>query len=201
MPCIRRIGNTGLSFLTKLASGYWHIFDPTNGYTAIHAFVLSFLRPSNIDRRYFFETSMLIELGVARAVVKDVYIPAKYADQASSLSEIHSLLIFPWKLAQGFFRRIAVQYFVRDFTTVSMLLSVGLPSVAFGLAFGVYHWVSSAANGIPTNTGTVMISVLPVILGVQFILQALALDIQNAPSTPLQLSAALPSYRDMPKDQ
>lgn len=186
MPWTRRIGNTGLSFLTKLASGYWNIFDPTNGFTAIHVDALRNLRNENINRRYFFESSMLIELGLIRATVKDIYIPATYNGEASSLSEIDALVEFPWKLLQGFIRRIKLLYFIQDFNATSLLLTTGIPAILFGLVFGTYQWIKSAYYGVPTNTGTVMLAVLPVILGVQFIIQALALDIQNIPSEPLQ---------------
>jgi glycosyltransferase involved in cell wall biosynthesis len=87
MPVVRRIGNAGLSFLTKLASGYWNIFDPTNGYTAIETSILPLMDFAHIQRRYFFESSMLVELGLIRAVIKDVQIPARYTDAPSSLSE------------------------------------------------------------------------------------------------------------------
>lgn len=186
MPLIRRIGNIGLSFLAKLASGYWSIFDPTNGYTAIHAAALRYLDLDRIDRRFFFESSMLIELGMIRAIVRDVYIPALYNGENSSLSEAHSLVSFPGKLLAGFLRRIMIQYFVRDFTAISLLIVAAVPSIAFGLVFGFANWAHSAHTNVPTNTGTVMIAILPLILGVQFLLQALTLDVQDSPKMPLQ---------------
>src|SRR5437667_7377058 len=92
MPVLRRIGNAGLSFLTKAASGYWNVFDPTNGYTAIHASVVGLLDRERIDRRYFFESSMFLELSLHRAVVCDVYIPARYGNETRSLYDSHSLV-------------------------------------------------------------------------------------------------------------
>jgi len=181
MPAKRRFGNMGLSFLTKLASGYWNIFDPTNGYTAISAAVIPLLDLARIDRRFFFETSLLLELGRLRAVVQDVSIPARYQDEQSSLSEWKTLVEFPPKLVRGFFRRIATQYFLRDFTAVSLFLVAGLAGVVFGLAWGVVKWVQGSLAGVPATTGTVMIAVLPLILGMQLLLQAAVLDIQNVP--------------------
>ena len=101
MPLLRRLGNLGLSFLTKLASGYWNIFDPTNGYTAIHAALIPLLNKEDIGRRYFFESSMLLELSLLRAVVRDVYIPARYGDETSHLSILKTLRQFPPALAEG----------------------------------------------------------------------------------------------------
>lgn len=182
MPIGRQIGNIGLSFLTKLASGYWNIFDPTNGYTAIHASVAAMIDTTYIDRRYFFETSMFLELGLLGAVVKDVYIPARYGNETSNLSEWHALLYFPRRLLSGFARRIWVQYFLRDFSLVSFYLLSGSALLFFGGTFGAYHWWRSYQLQVATQTGTIMLAVLPVILGVQLLLQAVALDVQMVPN-------------------
>lgn len=181
MPAHRRFGNMGLSFLTKLASGYWNIFDPSNGYTAISGGLIRMLDPARIDRRFFFETSLLLELGRLRAVVQDVSIPARYQEEISSLSEWKTLVEFPPKLVRGFFRRVAYQYFLRDFTAVSLFLVTGLAGVLFGLVWGIVKWVQGSLAGMPATTGTVMIAVLPLILGMQLLLQAAVLDIQNVP--------------------
>ena len=185
MPLARRLGNFGLSFLSKIASGYWNIFDPSNGYTAIHRDALTFILNGHVDRRFFFETSVLIELGISRAVVQDVYIPAKYDDEKSHLSELDSLLRFPIKLISGAIRRIGIQYVIRDFSAITLFLLIGLPILLFGTVFGAYHWVLSIMSNKVASTGTVMVSVLPFILGVQFLLQAFVLDIQNTPVEPI----------------
>lgn len=189
MPLLRRVGNLGLSFLTKASSGYWDVFDPTNGYTAIHRRALEVLDWQNIDRRWFFETSMLIELNLVRAVVRDVQIPARYADERSSLSAASALVRFPRKLLAALFRRIWLQYFVREFSPVSLFLVAGLPLAVFGFLWGVVHWVRSARTGIAASTGTVMVAVVPLILGFQLLLQGVSLDIQNTPKLPLSRSA------------
>jgi len=181
MPMLRRLGNIGLSFMTKLASGYWSVFDPTNGYVAIDSAVANLLEQKRLHHRFLFEASILLELGLQRAVVRDVYIPARYGDKVSSLSERNALLEFPPMLLRGFIRRILIQYFVRDFNAVSLFLIAGIVASIFGLAWGLYHWAISAAQGVPASTGTVMIAVIPLILGLQLLLQAVVMDIQNAP--------------------
>src|SRR5690606_32001950 len=72
MPRIRLIGNAVLSFMTKFSSGYWNLFDPTNGFTALHADVARYLPLSKISKRYFFESDMLFRLNTLRAVVHDI---------------------------------------------------------------------------------------------------------------------------------
>ena len=181
MPLLRRIGNVGLSFLTKLASGYWSLFDPTNGYTAIHASLIPLLDEQGIARRYFFESSMLLELSLLRAVVRDVHIPARYGAETSHLSEIESLCRFPTALLKGFRRRLWTQYFVRDFSIASLYLVAALVLIATGTSFGAVHWYFSLRYGTAATTGTVMLAALPVILGFQFLLQGVGLDIQDQP--------------------
>jgi glycosyltransferase involved in cell wall biosynthesis len=191
MPLIRRVGNIGLSFLTKLASGYWNIFDPTNGYTAIHALLIPMLDETAIDRRYFFESSMFLELGLLRAVVRDVYIPAHYGDEKSSLSEHRALFTFPLRLLKGLLRRLWIQYFLRDFGIMAVHLISGSVLTLFGLIFGGYHWIGNAQLEVVTPIGTVMLAAMPVILGVQFLLQAVVLDVQNVPIRSLHRQSEL----------
>jgi len=182
MPFVRRVGNLGLSFLTKLASGYWNVFDPTNGFTALDTTVLSSINPENIDRRYYFETSLLVELGLRRSVVQDVYIPACYGEEKSSLSTLHSFVNFPWKLTISLLRRLLYVYFVRDFSMVSLFLISGSAAIVFGTAWGLWHWVDGINKNLEASTGTVMIAVLPLIIGIQLLLQAVVMDIQNVPT-------------------
>ena len=191
MPLIRRIGNAGLSFLTKAASGYWDIFDPTNGYTAIHASIIPLLNTEKLHKRYFFESSMLIELGMLHAVIRDIYIPARYQDEVSSLSESMALLEFPPRLFIGFLRRLITQYFIRDFNVFSILFLFGLILSIFGTVFGGYHWYLSAKTGSIASTGTVMLAVLPFMLGSQLLIQAMIVDVQNIPNEPLQANIRL----------
>ncbi|MEA4812724.1 MAG: glycosyltransferase family 2 protein [Anaerolineaceae bacterium] len=181
MPIARRIGNLGLSFLTKAASGYWNIFDPTNGYTAIDKQTLEKLDFSNLEDRFFFESSMLMELYRNQAVVKDIAIPARYNGENSSLSTFRSFFEFSPKLVKGFIQRINLQYFTLDFTAVSLFLLFGTLLSTFGLIWGIWHWIVSIQTKVAATTGTVMLAVVPLILGFQFLLQAFVLDIGNVP--------------------
>lgn len=185
MPWLRRLGNFGLSLLTKLATGYWQIFDPTNGYTAIHRELIPLILNGRISPRFFFESSLLIELALNRAVVRDVYIPARYPSVRSHLSEFRALISFPPRLLLGFLRRVWVQYVVRDFGVISLLGTSGLLMLFSGLIFGAYHWHQSALAGRVTPAGTVMIAALLVILGAQALFQALLLDVLNVPKDPI----------------
>lgn len=181
MPKIRLFGNSGLSFLVKAASGYWNLMDPTNGYTAINKHALSELDLDNLAKRYFFESDMLINLNIENAVIVDVEIPAKYGDEKSSLSITKTLVGFPPKLFKGLCKRIFLKYFIYDFNMLSLYLVVGLPMLLFGIIFGSIKWIEAMISNIETSTGTVMLAVLPIILGTQFILQAIQIDMNNIP--------------------
>jgi glycosyltransferase involved in cell wall biosynthesis len=188
MPPVRRLGNLGLSFHTKLASGYWNIFDPTNGYTAITAEVFQRLNPAQIHHRYFFESSMLIELNLQRAVVADVSLPARYLNETSSLSISKTLFEFPPLLFKGLTRRIWLEYFVMDFSLGSLYLVLGNLLMAWGVLFGGIKWIQSVQSGIPATTGTVMLAAMPVILGFQLLLSVVTYDMQNVPRVPVSSS-------------
>lgn len=185
MPVVRRLGNLGLSFMTKLASGYWNIFDPTNGYTAIACEAFRRLNLAQIHPRYFFESSMLIELNLQRAVVVDVSLPARYLREISSLSISKTLFEFPPLLFRGLARRVWLEYFVMDFSLGSLYMILGTLMTLWGLIFGVIKWIQSAQSGIPATTGTVMLAAMPFILGFQLLLSAVAHDMQNVPRAPL----------------
>lgn len=181
MPKVRLFGNSGLSFLVKAASGYWNLMDPTNGYTAINKHALEELDLNNLAKRYFFESDMLINLNIENAVVYDVEIPAKYGDEKSSLSITKTFFGFPPKLFKGFIKRVFLKYFIYDFNMASLYSILGVPMLLFGLVFGLVNWLDSITTGVEATTGTVMLSVLPIILGVQFILQAIQIDMYNIP--------------------
>jgi glycosyltransferase involved in cell wall biosynthesis len=181
MPPLRRLGNLALSFLTKLASGYWNIFDPTNGYTAVRADVLRGLRFENIADRYFFEISMLVELNLANACVKDVPMPSRYADENSSLKIGRILTSFPAKLVAATGSRIRDKYFLYDFSAVSLFLVASAPLMTIGTVLGVKYWHHSIVSGVPTTAGQVMLAVLPLLIGFQLLLQAFVIDIGSVP--------------------
>lgn len=181
MPLIRRVGNLGLSFLTKAATGYWNIFDPTNGYFAIRTELLKQLPLDKIDKSYYFETSMLSRLYLLGAVVQDVTIPARYRNEISSLSIRRVLFEFPYKLVNTFFRRMILRYFIFDFSMMSIYLLTGIPLLLFGLIFGTIKWIQYAKIGIPAPTGTVILPTLAVILAIQILLSAIEIDLHATP--------------------
>lgn len=185
MPKVRLIGNAVLSFMTKLSSGYWDLFDPTNGYTAIHADVAKHLPFSKISHRYFFETDMLFRLNTLRAVVVDVPMDAKYGNEESNLKISKIVGEFLLKHVRNFLKRIFYNYYLRDLSLASIELPLGLLMLLFGIGYGGYNWIESAQEGISTPAGTVMVAAMPILMGLQLILSFLAYDISSVPDRPL----------------
>ena len=185
MPPIRLFGNALLSFMTKLSSGYWSIFDPTNGYTAIDARVAAHLPMHKISNRFFFESDMLFRLNILRAVVVDIPMNAVYGTEKSNLRISNILLEYSHKHVRNFFKRLFYNYFLRDMTVASLELIVGAAMLTFGVVFGSINWFTAAAIHKPAPLGTIMLAALPVLLGIQFLLAFLGFDIANAPRRPI----------------
>lgn len=188
MPKVRLFGNAVLSLMCKLSSGYWNLFDPTNGYTAIHADVARHLPFQKISRRYFFETDILFRLNTLRAVVVDVPMDAKYGDEVSNLKISKIIGEFLAKHVRNFLKRIFYNYYLRDMSLASIELPVGLVLLGFGSIYGGYHWLHSAQVGVPTPAGTVMLSALPVLAGIQLLLGFIGYDVSSVPVRPVHRS-------------
>nr|WP_233398655.1 glycosyltransferase family 2 protein [Luteimonas sp. MC1828] len=185
MPPLRIFGNAVLSFMAKLSTGYWDLFDPTNGYTAIHADVARRLPFDRISKRYFFETDLLFRLNTLRAVAVDVPMDAHYGDEVSNLRISRILGEFLAKHVRNFGKRIFYNYFLRDLSLASLELVAGIVLVTGGAVFGAHAWLQSMQSGVSTPAGTVMLSALPIILGLQFVLAFLGYDIASVPRRPL----------------
>jgi dolichol-phosphate mannosyltransferase len=190
MPPLRLFGNTMLSFMTKLSSGYWSLFDPTNGFTCISPKALAYLPLDYIADRYFFESDMLFRLNILRAVVKDMPMSATYADEESNMNIGSEIPIFMAKNTSNFFKRILYNYFIRDFSYASLELVVGTILILFGSIYGGINWIGHTRADSFASAGTVMISGLPIILGLQMFLGFLQNDISNQPTEAFQRKIA-----------
>ncbi len=183
MPSIRVFGNAALSFAAKMSTGYWNIFDPTNGYTAIESQVARMVIEKRVSRRFFFETDLLYHLGTLRAVVRDVPMPARYGGEVSNLRIGAIVGPFALKHVTNFLQRMLGQYFVRDFSAASLELVFGVIFVAFGVGYGLHYM--STPHTTAASAGVVMAAALPVILGAQLLMQALNFDVLSVPSRPI----------------
>ena len=180
MPRHRILGNIVLTLLTKLASGYWSIFDAQNGYWAVTTDSLRRLDLSRIARRYDLENSMLISMNIINARVADVAIPAVYGKEQSAIRLWRDVPRILGTLFTGFWRRIFLKYVLYNFHPIALFFFAGLALVLWGVGAGA--WAVAYSIGPETaSSGTVMLSVLPFLLGFQLLLAALVLDIINEP--------------------
>ncbi len=181
MPVIRMVGNAGLSFFSKLSTGYWNLFDPTNGFIAIQADIANRLPWEKIDRRYFFESDLLFRLYTLRAVVVDVPMKSHYANEQSNLSIFRAAVQFPFYHFRNFLKRIFYCYFLREFNIASLNLVLSIGLIGFGVSFGLINWIRGYELNQLASAGTVMFAALPLILGWQALLAFFAFDVGNIP--------------------
>lgn len=185
MPRARLFGNAVLSFMAKASTGYWEVFDPTNGYTAIHARVAAHLPVQKIAKRYFFETDMLFRLNTMTAVIAEIPMEAVYGEEKSNL-RIHRVLPeFFGRHVINFGKRIFYGYYLRGFSFASVELLLAVILLCFGVGFGAYHWWKASVTGLPTSIGTALLAGLTTLLGVQFGLGFLSYDMRTRPDRPI----------------
>jgi glycosyltransferase involved in cell wall biosynthesis len=185
MPKLRIFGNLILSFFAKFSTGYWRIFDPNNGFTAVTSSALRQLDLEKIDNRYFFESDMLFRLNLARAVVIDVPMEAKYGSEISNLSVKRAASEFPMKHTRNFFKRVAYTYYLRDFTLASLELPIGLGLTSFGVTSGLFNFIQSQNLNQETAPGTLILVSMSILVGIQLILGFFAYDMDSSPSNPI----------------
>jgi glycosyltransferase involved in cell wall biosynthesis len=180
MPTHRVFGNVVLSVMTKFSSGYYHLFDPQNGYTALHRDALARLDLDAIATNYSFENSLLIHLNVLRVRARDVPIPAVYGDEVSGMRLRRVIPMLLRTLFVGFWVRIWRKYVFPSFGPFALLFFSGLALTFIGLTAAVVITVL-AFNDVTASPATVMISIAPLLAGIQLLVSALNIDIAESP--------------------
>jgi glycosyltransferase involved in cell wall biosynthesis len=181
MPRTRIFGNLILSFYSKLSSGYWNVLDPNNGYIAINSVAARNLPLDKISNRYFFESDMLFRLNLLRAKIVDMPMKSKYGSEKSNLKIIPTIFEFSFKHFQNFVKRIVYTYFIRDLNLASLQLLFGLSLSTFGMTIGARGWWNAYTIGENTNTGTLILTAMSILSGLQLILGFFSYDISNVP--------------------
>ncbi|OLE22536.1 MAG: hypothetical protein AUG49_18645 [Catenulispora sp. 13_1_20CM_3_70_7] len=180
MPKYRVFGSVALSFMTKLASGYWHLFDPQNGYTATSRSALLRIDLDEVSLGYQFENDMLIRLNIADVWARDVPVPAVYGDEVSGMRMRTVVPAIGGLLFRGFWRRILLKYVLYSFSPVALFLFSGLALFLLGAGFGTWVFYEAMSNQVP-SAATVMAATAPLLTGIHFMVNAMMLDIQESP--------------------
>jgi glycosyltransferase involved in cell wall biosynthesis len=179
MPRHRYLGGAVLSFLTKIASGYWHVADSQSGFTAISRDALAALDLGRVYPRYGFPNDMLVHLNVINARVRDV--PSRPVYGVGEQSGIKLRKVVPrisWLLVKAFFWRLREKYVIRDFHPLVLFYTLGMLMTALGGALGIWL-VVARAFGNDLTVGSVVLAALLLISGSQFTLFAMWFDMES----------------------
>ncbi len=183
MPKYRVAGNFVLTFMTKVASGYWNVFDPQNGYTCIRTEVLDQLDLDHLTKGYNFENDMLVHLNVISAAVKDVPCKIRYDGHRSRIKPMRFLARSIGFLLQRFLYRVYKKYVLYDFGPYPLLFFPGAALFLMGLAFGVdiLYLRYLAPVRFTASTGTLLLAVVGFVVGLQLLLTAFIFDSFQVP--------------------
>ena len=180
IPKIRYLGNSFLSLLTKVASGYWSIADSQCGYTVINKKALKVINWDEMHKRYGQPNDLLVRLNIYNFRVVDV--PVKPVYNIGEKSGIVPILIIPkmlWLLVKLFCYRMVQKYLIRDFHPLLLFYMIGLPQLfIFSPILLTRLLVLWIINGRipPINSLALMFMIIS---GLQFVMFAMWFDMQG----------------------
>jgi glycosyltransferase involved in cell wall biosynthesis len=176
IPRVRYLGNSMISLLTKIASGYWHVADTQSGYTAIGLDALATIDWDHMYKRYGQPNDLLVRLNVYNFRVRDVPVrPIYNIGEESGIRPIRLIPRLSWLLYRLFVFRMVQKYVIRDFHPLLFFYAVGSILFPIGLVFGTYLIVLRLISG-PVAGTSAMFAAFMVITGVQFLLFAMWFD-------------------------
>jgi len=126
IPKVRYFGNAFLSFLTKVASGYWHIADSQSGYMVINRKVLHTIDWDKMYKRYGQPNDLLVRLNVYNFRITDVPVQPVYnIGEKSGLKISKVVFSISWLLTKMFLCRMKEKYIIRDFHPLILFYILG----------------------------------------------------------------------------
>ncbi|MBT6716539.1 MAG: glycosyltransferase family 2 protein [Nitrospina sp.] len=179
IPRHRYIGNSILSLLTKIASGYWHIADTQCGYTAISKKAMQAVDLDNVYPRYGMPNDLLVKLNVADCTVRDVPVrPVYNIGEVSGIRISRVVITISRLLLHCFFSRLVDKYVIRDFHPLVFFYTLGLIAFPAGFITGIYLFLYRIFTG-PVSTTSALFAAFLIISGLQFLLFAMWFDMEN----------------------
>lgn len=173
----RSFGNSILTFLTKIASGYWQLMDPQNGYTAISKTVLKRITLDPIYPRYGYCNDLLVKLNIFGARVMDIAMPARYGKEKSRIKYSKYIPKVSYLLLKNFFWRLKMKHVILSFHPLVLFYIFGIILTPIGFFGGLYSlYYKFVSGGSLFVRGT--LSLLVFILGIQFLFFAMCFDMQ-----------------------
>lgn len=177
MSTWRFFGNSILTLLTKIGSGYWQMMDPQNGYTAISRRVLEQINADSIYPYYGYLNNILAKLNVYGYRVMDVVMPARYGSEKSSIKYGRYIVKVSLLLLRNFFWRLEMKYVVFSFHPLVLFYMLGIILTPIGIFGGLFTLYYNYVIGESLFVRGVL-SLLVFIIGVQFLLFAMLFDMQ-----------------------
>ena len=181
MPKVRLYGNIFLSFLTKISTGYWELFDPTNGFVAFKKELIRQIPLHKLDNRFFFETDLLFRVGLTETYIVEIPIEAVYEDEKSNLNSFGEIPNFSLKHINLIFKRILYSYFLYDFNPGSFFLLISLISGFSSISIASYYFIYSSINKITTPMGIQTLFLAIFLISLQFFINFIHYDISQKP--------------------
>lgn len=179
IPKQRFIGNSILSILTKLASGYWHVSDTQTGYTAISLKALNAIKIYDIYPRYGMPNDMLVKLNIAFCTLREVEIKPVYnVGEKSKMKVAKIIRPILWLLLKSFYKRLWQKYFFRDFHPLFLLYHFAFFLLIASIPYGI-KLLMLTFSGRDANPVTVIVFALLFITGFQSLFFAMWMDIQD----------------------
>ena len=164
-PFLRKLGNVGLSFLTKLSTGFWHIDDPVNGMLVFHSFSFYLMEETKAFKaRFLFETSVLDAASRIGACVSDFPNEITYGEEHSSLSISGEILPLTRHHLAASTGRIFSEYFYPKFDLAAFGV-LGTSLLPLGMGRGLFDLYIGKASGSPTEPGEIAIVMMMIFLG------------------------------------
>ena len=181
MPKLRLIGNIFLSFITKLSTGYWELFDPTNGFIALNSKILNRIQYTKTDNRYFFETDLLFRCGLYDVLVSEIEIPTVYKNEKSGLNPLLEIFRYSFSHVVIFIKRILYQYFLIDFNPGSLSILFGTLGIIYTFFSGLRSIIYYKNLNIETPLGIKILFLTTAIISMQLIISFIYYDSTQRP--------------------
>jgi glycosyltransferase involved in cell wall biosynthesis len=179
IPQSRYFGNSILSILTKIASGYWHVSDTQTGYTAISLSALSAISIHDIYRNYGVPNDILVKLNIAFCTLKEVKIKPVYNIGETSKMKVHEVIPrISWLLFKSFFKRLWGKYLFRDFHPLFLLYHFALLLGIFTIPYAI-KITSIVFSGGTVSPATMLAFFFLFTSSFQSLLFAMWMDIQD----------------------
>lgn len=180
IPKIRFFGNSALSIMNKLASGYWRISDTQTGYTAISLNAINLVKLYKIYNSYGMPNDLLVKLNIADCSIREVIIKPVYnVGEESKMKVLKVVPRISILLFKSFFKRLWFKYFFRDFHPLFLFYNLSLVLALIAIGYGVkifYLWTTSVRE---INTLTILAFLFLTVTSLQLFFFGMWLDIQD----------------------